>query len=924
MDDEHLVGLTPRTALIVPTRSLASGLSERVARHQLSLEKSVWVTPTIIVWSDYMRQLWQLNRDALAEEFGVMSLISTSQASLLWSQVIDSSRRGESDLTLLNVQQTTKAVQRSWKLMHDWQIRPSVLKQDHVADTDQFIAWSEGYQAIMKKRGMVDESALLSLLLKGSFKLKHPYSKLILVSYDLVTASQQSYFQNAQVDGVEVSFDHPGITPTSRKFFAYPDSVSEIKAALEHARLCVEQNSDHRVSVVIPDLKNRVNQVAELARDVFYPGMTPLNVEHSDTVYNLGVGNALPDMAAIEAALSVLSLLKNKTSTVDIGFLIRNRFLGLNAQHKQAARLFEQWLKRQRIHSFLFDQLPSLYEQCCEHFAKSDVEIKSLGDESFMQALERLVLQRQSIQQTLSSAKQNSDFSALSFNVWVGLFNDWLDAWQWRTTSNDLQMNSAQYQLRNRWQVLLEEFANLATVQRRAGLNRALELLNQIASNTVFIPKCAASPIVISGFLEAIGSKVDTCIITGMTQEFPSPPAVDAFISNRFLVDAGHPQAKAESGFLHAQSVMKHLMHSANAVRVSYAVSSDTNREIAMQASPLFRNEVFSDLELKQCEQQTDVVEISHLEAYQDTQGSTWSGPGRPKGGSKIFENQSNCAFKAFVTHQLRFIDEREAEFGLDGLDRGNIVHTLLEKIWGELQTQQRLLTLSDSQKTDLIKRVFETVLSENTLKLSYEKLTLLQHERSRLQTLLLNCLSEDAKRPSGFSVVELEEQRIGELSGIEYKYVVDRLDLTDDGRSVIIDYKTGNVNRTDWLGDRIKSPQMPLYALAIDKIKSKPVAGIAFAQVKQSETNYLELSESDIFRKESATSRKRADQWLESRAAWPQIFEKLARDFLAGNASVNPVDKATCQYCELKAMCRVSQLRQDHSSQNVSDEVAL
>lgn len=923
MDDEQLIGLTQRTALIVPTRSLVNGLSERVARHQLSLEKSVWVTPTILVWSDYVRQLWQLNRDALADEFGVLSLISSSQASLLWSQVIESSRRGESELTLLNVQQTTKAVQRSWKLMHDWQIQPSVLMQDHVADTDQFIVWSEGYKGLMQKRGMVDESALLSLLLQAPFKLRHPYSELVLMSYDLVTASQKAYLQKAQADSVGVSFDHPNVTPESQEFFAYSDSASEIKAALQHARECVEKNADHRVSVVIPDLQNRVNQVAELARDVFYPGATPLNVEHSDTVYILGVGNALPDMAAIEAALSVLNLLKNKSNTVDLGFLLRNRFLGLNAQHKQATRLFEQWLKRQRIHSFLFDQLPGLYEQCCEHFAKSEVEIKSLGDESFMQALERLVLQRQSIQQALSAAKQSSDFAALSFNDWVGLFNDWLGAWQWRTTSNEQQMNSTQYQLRNRWQALLEEFANLATVQRRAGLNRALELLNQIARNTVFIPKCAASPIMISGLLEAIGRRVDTCIITGMTQEFPSPPAADAFISNRFLIDAGHPQAKAESGFLHAQSVMNHLMHSAKAVRVSYAISSDTNREIAMQASPLFRSEQFSDSRLKQDAQQQEVSQIIHLESYQDTQGSTWSGPGRPKGGSKIFENQSNCAFKAFVTHQLRFIDEREAEFGLDGLDRGNIVHTLLEKIWGELQTQQRLLALSDAEKIDLIKQVFDSVLSDNTLKLSYEKLTLLQHERGRLQTLLLNCLSEDAKRPSGFSVVELEEQRIGELAGIEYKYVVDRLDLTDDGRSVIIDYKTGNVNRADWLGERIKSPQMPLYALAIDKIKSKPVSGIAFAQVKQSETNYVELSEADIFRKESAHSRKNADQWQESRATWPQIFEQLAQDFLAGNASVNPIDKSTCQYCELQAICRVSQLRHDQSSQERgSDEV--
>ena len=919
MDDEHLVSLKPGTALIVPTRSLTNDLSERVARHQLNRAKSVWFTPTIMVWSDYMRHLWQLNREELAGQFGILSLISPSQASLLWTQVIETSRRGESELTLLNVQQTTKAVQRSWKLMHDWRISGSALKQDHVADTDQFMAWSESYQALLKKRGLVDESAFLSCLLGAEFKVQHPYSELVLSSYDLLTAAQMRYMTIAQADGIGVSFDHPNVTRESESYRTYPDSASEIKAALEHARHCVEKDPKHRVSVVIPDLKHRFNQVSELARDVFYPSATPLEVEQSDKAYVLGLGLALPDIAAIEAALSLLNLLKNRTNTVDFGFLMRNRFIGLNALHRQATRLFEQWLKRQRIHTFSFDQLPTLYEQCVESYAKKEVDIETLGEESFLQALERLVQQRQSIQAKLTTAKQNTEFSALSFNDWVSTFNDWLNAWQWRTNVGEVQMTSSQYQLRNRWLSLLEEFANLATVQRRAGLSRAIELLNQMARSTVFIPKCAASPIVISGMLEAIGSEVETCIIVGMTQEFPAPPAADAFIANRFLIESGHPQAKADTGFLHAQSVMNHLMGCAKNIRLSYAVSSDTNREISMQASPLFRDQEFLHIETP-VQAKTEVT----LEHYLDTQGPSWSEPGRAKGGSRIFENQSNCAFKAFVTHQLGFIDEREAEFGLDGLDRGNIVHYLLEKIWGKLQTQEALLALSDSEKISLIDGFFDQALSDSSLKLSYEKQTLLKHERGRLQKLLLTCLGEDAKRPSGFSVMELEEERVGELGGINYKYVIDRLDVIDDGRSVIIDYKTGNVNRNDWQGERLKSPQMPLYALAVDKIKGKPVSGIAFAQVKQSETKYLELSETDIFRKQNAYSLKTEQLWQQSREAWPEIFTQLAQDFLDGQASVNPVDKSTCQYCELSSMCRISQLRQQSDSVSATAKEGL
>ena len=79
---------------------------------------------------------------------------------------------------------------------------------------------------------------------------------------------------------------------------------------------------------------------------------------------------------------------------------------------------------------------------------------------------------------------------------------------------------------------------------------------------------------------------------------------------------------------------------------------------------------------------------------------------------------------------------------------------------------------------------------------------------------------------------------------------------------------------------------------------------------LKTAESKFIELSETDIFRKASASSKKYQQSWLDSRDAWPKIFEQLAADFLAGNAQVNPIDEKTCQYCELHSLCRISQLR--------------
>jgi len=217
---------------------------------------------------------------------------------------------------------------------------------------------------------------------------------------------------------------------------------------------------------------------------------------------------------------------------------------------------------------------------------------------------------------------------------------------------------------------------------------------------------------------------------------------------------------------------------------------------------------------------------------------------------------------------------------------------------------------MDEHDRLILIDQVISDCFKQGSFKLSQEKLSLLSHEQSRLQKLLIAWLKEEDKRPENFTVTEREKQREGELGGIRYRYIIDRLDVTEDGRSVIIDYKTGTVNRNDWIGKRIKSPQMPLYALALDKLKNKAISGIAFAQVKMTDAKFIELSETEVFRKATHHAKKYQQEWHDSRDAWPAIFEQLAQAFLAGDATVNPIDETTCQYCELHSFCRVSQLK--------------
>jgi len=924
MDQHWLTNLDKNAAVLVPTRSLANTLNEQVAAHYIGQGKTVWEAPNILIWGDYVKALWQMNKHDLQTKFGARHVISSQQSLLLWTQIIETARREEQALTLLNVQQTARAVQRSWTLMHDWRISIDALSQDHVADTVQFIKWLNAYQALLSKRGLLDEPMLLNALCNhdNDLELRFPYQRITFYAFDLINAAQKAINEQAEhsyINEQPIQIEHrePAEKKGALNYSAYSDSDAEISACLENARTHLEQDPDCTINIVIHDLQDRQTQVHEIARRVFYPSASPLEVQQNSTAYRFSLGQRLNEWAAIETALSVIGLLKNRVNSTDLSFLLRNQFLGLCAAHRVECRAFDRWLKRQRMRAITFDQLPKLYQECTDYLEQKGLlgGQEPCGEDAggLLHALTLLVEKRQQMVATLELAKETSDFAALSFTNWVAIFNQWLEDWGWSTKTVGRDLNTVQHQLLKRWEGLLQEFSGLATVQRQAGISKAVELLQQMTRDTMFLPKAAASPILISSILEAIGRPADYSYILGMSDAFPPAPKNDAFIPQRLLASAGHPDMSADSSFVQADKVMSNLLRSLGDTTISFASRSDLDSDIVQHCSALFRKKEFHKKEHKLTEESVDETSI---EFYQDTQAPAWPASKRASGGSKIFENQSNCAFKAFVTHQLTFQVEQEAEFGLDFLDRGNIVHYLLDVIWANLHTQKQLIASDLSARSSLINAALDQALCDPELGLTTDKRALLKLERPRLISLLQDWLAFEETRPEHFSVIEREEERTGMLGGIEFTYIIDRLDMSDDGRTFVIDYKTGLVSRNDWIGEPIKSPQMPLYAVALAKAKNKPVSGIAYASIRQHDHKYDELSEAGVFRKEDKRTLDREEVWRQCSDNWEVIFLDLANQFLSGKADVNPIDEKICDYCDLSAVCRVSQLRKQSFDQ--------
>ena len=129
----------------------------------------------------------------------------------------------------------------------------------------------------------------------------------------------------------------------------------------------------------------------------------------------------------------------------------------------------------------------------------------------------------------------------------------------------------------------------------------------------------------------------------------------------------------------------------------------------------------------------------------------------------------------------------------------------------------------------------------------------------------------------------------------------LDRVDELEDGRRIVIDYKSSAAPANAWLGERPDEPQLPLYLVA-----SEPDAvAIAFAQVKAGAMMFAALAADESL---LPVYKSLPDiGWDAQVAAWREVLARLATQFAAGAAAVQPKNpQTTCRNCNLQPLCRI------------------
>ncbi len=864
--------------VVTPNRRLAAYLKREYDTRQVEAGKSVWPTADILPFSALVERAYG---DALysSHAAGLPILLSPGQEQALWESIIRESEMGKA---LLAVPETAALARKAWQLAHAWRLMPRLGEFPLNEDGRAFQQWAQRYESITRRERHTDGARLADVIssLLARPELRKPKS-LFHYGFDVIMLQQAALFEALAAAGCEITSAGPESRSGDCRRVAYADGGEEIRHAAAWARARLESNGTARIGIVVPELAKHRKAVERIFSAIMDPDYALPGSRRPVFPFNVSLGEALSSYPLVNAAFLILELAGREIDFERASRLIRSPFLaGADVERDRRARL-DAWLRKRAEPVITLDRLLALV-------AHDDVGCPVLA-------------QRLS---ALSEFRKARLFGGQPPSAWARGISEALALVGF---PGERSLDSTEFQTLAKWHETIADFAALDLVLSRTGYTDAVSRLRRTAADALFQPETPEVPIQILGELEATGMEFDHLWVMGLSDDaWPRGPRPNAFLPVELQRTAGIPQGSAAESLELARRLTGEWLSCAEEVVLSHPLRED-DREF--KPSPLIVTVPEQPLRLPVYASYRDAVHnLRKLERGEDAKAPALGAAPTVGGGTAVIRDHAACPFRALARHRLGAESLEAPHAGLDAMERGTLVHRVLAQAWAQLKTRSALDKTAEGDICALLARAAEDAVA----RIRRERPTVLsgrfaEIEKQRLARRARAWLEVEKQR-GGFTVLATEDQRRIEIGGLALNARLDRVDQTDDGRRVVIDYKTGAASPGAMLGDRPDEPQLPLYVVGAEP----DVAAVAFAQVKAGEMRFAALArDDDLLPDTKAYSdsryRDRYGSWQEMLAAWRADLASLASGFAAGDARVDPKRyPETCRYCDVKPFCRV------------------
>jgi len=874
--------------------SLTLTVNSRLARwlllhysRQQSLDgHEVWRKPAIHSMDEWILQAW-------LQSWPDQYVLTELQSKHLWQRIIQEDS-ATSDLNLLHVQGAASHAFKAYQLITEYRLPEDPAGfNNYTEETQSFRRWMTHYRKQLNEWQALDPAELLDAVTESMEQGHIPLPEtIVLHGFDEITPQFNNWLSFLKTKDVRVHFkpfqpapvatDHLQTLTTKKKATVqkYEDANEEVIQCARWIRSVYQEGKT--IGIVIPELETyREILERELKTELAPASVYPWEDRHLP--FNISMGTPLSHEPMVHLALVLLSQKNKRIPLLTFSTLITSPFLKNPIDEIEARRELD-WSLRGSNTTHVF--LPK--------------------------ALDLKQRDRYPTLVTLLDALMSwvDDTSFRLPSEWARGISKFLKKVHWPTDGGTL--SSLQYQAMQSWNECLDSLSSLDRVLQKINRHQAVSHLTHIANETQFQQQTHEEPIQVVGLLESAGMEFDNLWIMGCHAEtlppYPKPNPFLPFMSHQKQFNL--PHSTAEQALIFAEQTLYRLAHACKIIVFSYPAWQG---ETEMAPSPLLtrwlldNNTIQSSNSNKLQDHPGFAVQLESVQDY-------FAIPVSPtetehiRGGTGILKNQAECPFRAFAIHRLSSQSRDFPELDMDDSLKGSLIHKILELFWKQVRTSERLHELHDSNT--LLEQIRQSVqVGMQTFEFDTNTQSVfLGIEQERLTELIHGWMEYERER-SDFEVLAVESEISIKLNDLPLTLKVDRIDQTADGKTVLIDYKTGLVtNLKKWFGERIEEPQLPLYSLKVN------VDAIVFANIRKGSFRYRGLShEENLIPKVTANIIKEhpdLETWEDLKDFWKNGLNLMAKEFLDGYLHVSPLhDDDTCKYCDQLTLCRKTEL---------------
>ena len=872
------------TLILCPSARLARSIQNNIAQRQLQAGATQWQSPQVLTltqWLDKVIEVGLLSGQIAEPPFA----LNPFNEQLLWEEVITQSLKKNAFGDLFDISGLSAAAMEANRYVVAWHLH--VPREHQAEESRQFLHWQRAFQQRCKQLNALENARYLDWQL--DYLARSPAilpARIEFAGFDQTAPQELHLREILTAQGVAVTeYVTTRPEPAQTLHVSLENQEAECRAAVAWAKQCLAENPKTKLAIITPQLSDIRNQLADLLDDALYPASVRPSLADGARCYNFSLGTPLAQQPIIQAALNLLRLFSSyQLQQADVSSVLLSPFWSVNLQEADARALLDAKMREK-----LPAQLTlSRFIEFAKKQQESGLQIQHLlADISAAFAIPSKNAMPSQMTQTLGSL-----LTALN---WPG----------------ERSLSSLEYQAVNAWQKALLQLKNLDVLGKNLSRSEAIHLIQQICTEQVFQAETEGeSSIQILGMLETLSAPVDAMWVMQMNDHIWPPPArpnplLPAFIQRATRV----PNADNNVQAAFAATIQQRLLYSAKHIVFS---SSLTEGESQLRASPLIHDIVQTEAPLvatlaEQLSQQGN----QNLDHIDDHIAPAVKPNDHVPGGTGLFRAQAICPAWAFYQFRLGAKALKTPSSGLDNMQRGLLVHNVLEQFWQPYTKQRHFADLRDMNETDLAQALNLAIrnalcdFAEEDKSVSANVLTL---EHERLYKLIGDWLQYEKTRGVAFNIVACEAEKKVLICDIEVTLKIDRIHALENSAIEFVDYKTGQVPKmSSWAETRITEPQLPIYAaFGADDVT---ISGVRFAWVKIAEHAFLGISEENF----EVEKNKRIPKFIQDFDDWPSLLnhwkvsiEATAEEIKAGEAAVRFNDESLLIYCEVLPLLRL------------------